>query len=182
MLVAVVVSFSLLMVSPASSEDASIENVVITRDGDLRISFEVANAFTGEVEEAIASGILTSLAFTIELHRKRRLWFDGAVARRYFRHTVKYDTLREEYSLLREENGVESIVEKSLAVVQEAMTKVEGLQLISMAELKRGKSYRITLQAERDGAHLPFPLNRLLFFYSLGRLKTEIHVEDFVYE
>ena len=182
LLAAIVIALSLLTASHARSEDAAIENVVITREHYLLISFDVANAFTGEVEEAIASGIPTSLAFTVELHRKRRLWFDGGVVRRYFRHTVKYDTLREEYSILREEKGVESMVKKSLAAVQEAMTKVKGLQLISMAELKRGKRYRITIEAERDGAHLPFPLNRLLFFYSLGRFKTEIHEEEFLYE
>jgi len=182
LLAAMVIAISLLTVSHACSEDAAIEKVVVTREGALLLSFEVVNAFTGEVEEAIASGIPTSLAFTVELHRKRRLWFDGAVVRRHFRHTVKYDTLREEYSILLEERGRKSTVAKSLADVQEVVAKVDRLQLTPLEELTRGMRYRITIEAERDGAHLPFPLNRILFFIPFGSFKTELYVEEFVYE
>ncbi len=182
LLTIILISLLSFMAAHAYSEDAAIENVVITRDRDLLISFEVTNAFTSEVEEAIASGIPTSLAFTVELHRKRKLWFDRGVVKHHFRHTVKYDTLREEYSIVFEESGRESVVSKELSIAQNMMTTVKKLQLIPLGDLKSGERYRIALQAKRDAAHLPFPLNRLLFFISFGSFKTEMYVEEFVYE
>jgi len=177
----ILLSLMLLSSSSVYSEEAGIDGVAITREGNLQVSFNVTNVFTGDVEEAVASGIPTSFSFTVELHRKRGLWFDRTVVKRRFSHTVKYDTLREEYSVTLEEKGPAAVATKDGAAMQEMMTTVDNLHLLPLDKLKRGKRYRLALRVEGDAVHLPFPLNRLLFFISFGSFKTDWHLEEFLY-
>jgi len=177
----ILLSLILLSSTFVYAEEAGIDGVNITREGDLQVSFNVINVFTGEVEEAIASGIPTSFTFTVELHRKRGLWFDRTVVKRRFMHTVKYDTLREEYSVTLEEKGPAAVATKDSAAMQTLMANVDALHLLPMEKLNRGEKYRISIRAEGDAVHLPFPLNRLLFFVSFGSFKTGWHLEEFLY-
>ncbi|MBI5561396.1 MAG: DUF4390 domain-containing protein, partial [Deltaproteobacteria bacterium] len=86
--------------SLACASDAIIEGVKTQVNGaDAVVSFAVRHAFSKDMEEAIKSGIPTSFTFRVELDRLNSIWFDEKEEDLRFRHTVKYDTLRDEYQV-----------------------------------------------------------------------------------
>ena len=90
-----------------SSMNPAVDKVAIINNSDsVKVSFEIKNAFTKEIEEGIKSGMPTTFTFFVELYRKQGLWFDKTLAGMTFRHTVKYDTLKEEYEIVQDEKAI----------------------------------------------------------------------------
>ncbi len=171
----VVVLFS----SNVYSEEASIDEVMITTNSNLKVSFEVSNAFTEEIEEAIRSGIPTSFTFMVELYRKRGIWFDEGLADFYFKHTVKYDNLREEYYITLEEKSQDVIKIKDSTQMKNLMTVVDSIPLLPIYRLKKGMRYEMKIKGELDKIDLPFPLNYILFFTTFWSFETDWYIQEF---
>lgn len=174
----------LLLLFPiqAFAQDARIENVLITNTPQaILVSFEVKNGFTKEIEEAIKTGIPTTFTFFVELYKERTLWFNEGVASLKFRHTVKYDTLKEEFEVYLEErpqsgNGMRV---KELSKVKDMMVRGEGIPVVPPLAIEKGSRYQLRIKAELATINLPFPLNYMLFFVSFWDFETEWHVEEF---
>ncbi len=163
-----------------AGEQRQANHGVQTAPATLKVSFQVKDAFTAEIEEAIKSSIPTSFYFIIELSRVNKAWFDEEAGKWEFKHTVKYDSLKEEYEILSEEKDGEVVRTKELQVMKDVMTTGLNIILSTPTQLKPGNEYELKIKAELKTVRLPFLLNYMFFFAKLWDYKTEWHVHRFV--
>ena len=163
---------SLLLPGAARSEDATIADVVVSRTPALAITFSVQGAFTKEMDEAIQSGIPTTFNFVVEVDRVRGAWFDETLSVTRFSHSVKYDSLKEEYEISIDEMGEKSIRTKDPKEMKALMSVVTSVDIKSEEPLVKGEQYEFRVKAELRTMDLPFLLNYLLFFVKLWDFET----------
>ncbi len=172
--------FSLLLFAPAAafSDDASVDGLKVDLNPAVKISFLVKDAFTKDIEEAISSGIPTSFTFIVEFNRINDFWFNDHLGKWVFRHTVKYDSLKEEYVVnLGESEKV--IRTNDFNEMKKLMATGDSINLSSMEPLKTGREYECRVRAEFHAIKLPFLLDYMLFFVKFWYFETNWHTYRF---
>ena len=178
------IAIALLLILPtgALAAAAEIAGLVVEHAPELKASFVVKNAFTPNIEEAIISGVPTAFTFKVILNRNKGLfWFDETVAKNEFKHTVKYDTLKEEYEVTLGETGGLPIRTKDLSEMKRLMTTGEAIGLKPAGPLVKGAEYEIRIMAELHSVRLPFRLDYVLFFVRLFDFETDWHIYKFTF-
>jgi len=169
----------MLLLAPAVafSNDASIEGLKVDTSQPARVTFLVKDAFTKEMEDAISSGIPTSFTFFVEFNRVKDFWFNEHLGKWVFKHTVKYDSLKEEYVVfLAESDNV--IRTKDFNEMKRLMSYGDSINLTPMEPLKAGR-YEFRVKAELNAIKLPFLLNNVLFFVKHRYLETNWYTYRF---
>ncbi len=165
--------FLFFLPSLAYSKEAKIDNLRVSSDQkNLYISFDLKDGFTGDVQEAVLSGIPTTFSFFIEIYKKRAFWPDKKVTSLKFSRHCKYDPLKDEFEIFREENSTNYLYLKDVNKVKEVMTTADNIPIAPLFLFSKDEKYRIRVKAELDTIDLPFPLNYLLFFVSFWDYET----------
>jgi hypothetical protein len=171
--------FLLLWFLPLSAfcQKASIKDVNVKGMNQVwKVSFDVENCFTDNMEEAIQSGIRTTFTFYIRLYQKRSWWRDRKVTSIEVRHTALYQPIQKVYQVkLGEEHPPLAV--SSLEEVKKLMSKVKDLEIRSSSPLKPGVPAYFRIKAELDPVRLPLHLEYLFFFVSLWDFETDWHLE-----
>lgn len=172
---------ALFILYPAVSfcEDARIDEVDVSDPPALKVSFKVKDAFTRDIEEAVRSGIPTSFNFIIEMNRVRPVLFNETAGRWVFRHTVKYDSLKDEYEVSLDEVGGGAVRTKDFKEMQRLMTTGSSIPLIPGSLLRKGDEYELRIMAQLRTAELPFILDYVLFFVKMWDFKTDWYTYRF---
>src|SRR5438067_13865502 len=76
----------------------------IARDGQVVVSFDMSDAFTPDVRDAIQSGLSTTFSYDVEVRRGGGL-FDRMVASLTISATVRFDNLTRRYQMSRTVHG-----------------------------------------------------------------------------
>ena len=163
----------------ALAQDPRIDEVVVNRNSDLRVSFSVKDAFTKEMEEAIRSGIPTAFTFIVKLGRVRNYWSNEDMGVWRFKHTVRYDSLKDEYEIRRDETGIEAARTKDFVEMKKIMTACSDVVLAEAAALNKGQAYDLRIMAELRTVELPFILNYVLFFVKFWDVDTGWYTHRF---
>src|SRR5580700_11725032 len=90
-----------LAVGAGARAAESLRIVPIVGNDRVLVSFELADAFTNEVREAISSGLRTTFTYEIELRMVVPLWVDPKICTTVVSATVQYDNLTRRHSLAR---------------------------------------------------------------------------------
>jgi hypothetical protein len=154
--------------------------VTNTRD-DLLIYLRVEGAFRPETLEAIRGGVPASFSFLTSLHEVRRFWLDRRIADIVVTHTLRYETLKEEFTVMRSWEPGKPRVTRSLEEAIQWMTSVEGLKVAALHQLEKGRQYQLRAKAELSRLTLPFYLHHVLFFLSMWDFETDWYTVDFIY-
>lgn len=175
-------SLILLFTGSAIAEEPRLENIIVTntRD-DLLLYLTAKNAFPDKIVEAIQSGVPTTFTFYVNLYRVRGLWLDKKVTSIELSHTLKYDTLKKEYTITRSWEGNRLLTVKSLVEAKRLMSEVDSLEIVPLEQLDKGRQYQIRAKAELDRMTLKFYLHYFLFFLSFWDVETDWHTIDFIY-
>ncbi len=147
--------------------------------GNITVSFRVEEGFTRDIKEAILSGMPTTFTFFIKVQRKRTLWWDEEVGSFRFRHTVRYDNLKEEFTVTLEEDKRDVKV-KDIDAAKDLMVRVKDFSI--PVRFQDGKIYYIKTKAELKTIRLPFPLRYIFFFVSFLEFKTDWYEKVFTYK
>jgi len=93
----------LLSAAPAvaATDNQKVQVVPLSRDGEILVSFQLAEALTDEMRTAIHSGLTIKFQYTVELRRSATVWFDRKIDSHVVTATVKYDTLTRRYQISR---------------------------------------------------------------------------------
>jgi hypothetical protein len=131
-------------VAPSWAADArpAIRDLEIRRqDTQLRLSFQLLDAFDEEVQSRIESGLPTGFVFEAKLERKRRWWFNESVARSRIEVVAMYNAVTREYLVNTKQDGrlIDSRVVGSLADARKAMSRVDDLAVFQLDGLPRGR-------------------------------------------
>lgn len=167
-----IIAITLCLLRPAFAGNARIEGVRVEYGSNLRVSFTVADAFKRDIEEAIQSGLPTSFTFMVKVVRKRGLWFDERLGAWSFKHTVRYDALKEEYELNMEEKNLKERT-RDAGEMKRLMTTGEDIIISPLSALKAGEAYDVLIKAKLDTVNLPAILNYMLFFVKLWDFETD---------
>ncbi|MCP4718032.1 MAG: DUF4390 domain-containing protein [Desulfobacteraceae bacterium] len=166
----------------ADDNNAILANIKLanTRD-DLLTYFEVKNAFTDKINQAVKNGIPTTFSFYVSLYRTSSSLFDKEIADIQIKSTVKYNSLKEEFSISRPWKNEKPSVTKSFEEAKSWMTSVDNLRVIPLEKLVKGGKYQIRIKAELDKVTLPLSLHYVLFFVSFWDFETDWYLINFTY-
>ena len=165
----------------AFAQDARLTNIIVTNTSDdLLMYLNVEGAFIDEIKKAILSGVPTTFSFFITLYKVRNLWFDNNLADLKISHTIKYNNLKKEFTVIRSESG-KSVVTQSFKEAQKLMSEIDRLKVVPLSMLDKGSHYQIRANAELNKVTLPYYLHHILFFVSLWDFETDLYAIDFIY-
>ena len=181
----IVIIFIALFISifnVAYAEEAVLSNIIVTntRD-DLLVYLSVEGAFRENMKKAILSGVPTTFSFFIGLYYVRNLWPDKEIADIEITHTIKYDNLKKEFAVSRSWENNKRTTTKSFEEARKLMADVDGIKIVPLKWLEKGKLYQIRAKAELSNITLPFYLHYVLFFVSLWDFETDWYTIDFIY-
>jgi hypothetical protein len=166
----------------AHAADAILTDVVVTNNrDDLLLYLNVDGAFHESMEKAINSGVPTTFSFFVNLYSVRKLWADENIVSIKITHTIKYNSLKKEYSVVRSWESDRDFVTLDYAEAKRRMSEINGLKIISLALLEKGKRYQIRAKAQLNKVKLPLYLHYVLFFVSLWDFETDWYSIDFVF-
>jgi hypothetical protein len=77
----------------------------LPRDGELLVSFKLAQTLTPELREKIQSGLTVQFKYKVDLKRSSAAWIDRTMASAEVIATVRYDNLTRMYHLSRMTDG-----------------------------------------------------------------------------
>jgi hypothetical protein len=166
----------------AMAKDAKLTNIVVTntRD-DLLIYLSVDGAFTKKMEDAINRGVPASFLFFVNLYRSRGMWFDKEMTDLTITHTIKYNSLKKEYTVSRSWDSNSPVIVQSFPAAKKLMSEIDSLKVLSLDRLEKGRQYQIRAKAKLSRVTLPYYLHYVLFFLSLWDFETDWYTIDFIY-
>src|SRR5258708_30647621 len=145
----------LLPVTAVRSEE-TLRITPFINDNRVVVSFELNDAYTDTIREAIASGLRTT--FTYELALRTPAWIDRTIATTVVAATDLYDNLTRRHTLTRTVDGrVEDVlVTEDDAVVKAWLTKWNRVPVADTARLDPARDYyvRVTTRARPLGGSL----------------------------
>ena len=176
--------FCLLWSSPSllQADEATLSDIIVTNtQDDLLVFFNIQGSFTREMEEAILNGIPATFTIIIRLYRTRTIWFDASISSIRLQHTIKYDSLKNEFRVTRSADPENELVTKDFEVAKKAMTEIRNIEVIQLKELEPGARYQLRVKAELEKVKLPLYLHYVLFFVTLWDFETDWYTIDFTY-
>ena len=174
--------FLLSFPSPLQAAEATLSDIIVTNtQEDLLVFFDIKGCFTREMEEAILNGIPTTFTIVIKLYRARTAWLDASIASITLEHTIKYDSLKNEFRVTRSEEDNTEIVVKDFEAAKKAMAEIRNIRVVPLKELQERGKYQLRVKAELEKVRLPLYLHYVLFFVSLWDFETDWYTVDFIY-
>lgn len=162
--------------------EATLSDIIVTNTReDLLVFFKIEGCFTREMDEAILNGIPTTFTIFVQLSRARLFWTDESLSAREIEHSIKHDSLKNEFQVRRTEDGSKALVFKDFASAKKAMAEVKGLKVAPLQRLVKGNKYQLRVKAELQKVRLPLNLHYVLFFLSLWDFDTDWYTVDFTY-
>ena len=179
---AVIMSLIFLVQIPCAAQDATLSNIIVTNTSkDLLVYLNVEGAFREQTVNAIMSGVPASFSFFVMLYQKRSMWFDKAIANIEIVNSIKYNNLKKVFIVERSWENGKIRTAQSLQEAQKLMSDVDGLKIILLNKLEKGKQYQVKAKAQLSKLTLPFYLHYVLFFVSLWDFETDWYTVDFIY-
>ena len=174
--------FLLSFPSPLQAAEATLSEIIVTNtQKDLLVFFDIKGCFTREMEEAILNGIPTTFTIVIKLYRTRTAWLDASIASITLEHTIKYDSLKNEFRVTRSEEDNTELVVKDFEAAKKAMAEIRNIRVVPLKELQDRGKYQLRVKAELEKVRLPLYLHYVLFFVSLWDFETDWYSVDFIY-
>ena len=136
----------------------SLRIVPLVHGDEVLVSFELADAYTRDVREAIASGLRTTFTYDVELRMVGSLWMDRTISAVVVSASDRYDNLTRRHILSRTVNGrvEESSVTEDESVVGRWLTTFGRVPLCRTSVLDASRDYyaRIRARSRPQGASL----------------------------
>jgi hypothetical protein len=150
------VVLTLLVAVATMRSQESLRITPFISDDKVVVSFELDDAYTDAVREAIASGLRTTFSYQLEL--RTPAWIDRTVGTAIVSTTDQYDNLTRRHTLTRTVDGrVEgALVTEDDAVVKTWLTKWTRVPVADTARLDPARDYyvRVTTHARPMGGSL----------------------------
>ncbi len=143
---------------PAQAQE-SIRVVPLARDGSVLVSFNLADGFTDDVRAAIASGLRTTITYTVELRLEVPFWVDRTISEAVVSSSVQYDNLTRRAAVTRSVDG-HSDETKTLedeAGIRTWLTSLQRIPLFDTAKLEPNREYYIRVSARTQPRNSSLP-------------------------
>lgn len=127
----------------------SLRIVPIVSDDTVLVSVELADAFTTDVREAIASGLRTTFTYEVELRMEVPLWVDRTITTAVVSTLDQFDNLTRRHSLsLTIDGRVQDVaVTEQEAEVERWLTTLDRVPLYQASLLEANRDYYVKIRA-----------------------------------
>jgi len=127
----------------------SLRILPIINDKEVLVSFELADAYTDEVRQAISSGLRTTFAYDVDVRMVAPLWMDRTIVTVVLSTTDEYDNLTRRHILSRAVDGhvEETLITEDESVVRQWLTTFTRLPLCRTTRLESGRDYYLRITA-----------------------------------
>lgn len=161
---------------------AEIQDIrlVNTRD-DLLTYFKVTQAFSEKINQAVMNGVSTTFSFYISLYKSDTGWLDKNISDVQIKSTIKYNSLKKEFSVHRSWKGETPVITQSFEEAKILMTEVDNLVITPLNRLNKGDKYQLRIKAELEKFTLPLSLHNIFFFVSYWNFETNWYLINFSY-
>ncbi|MFA6499312.1 MAG: DUF4390 domain-containing protein [Desulfurivibrionaceae bacterium] len=167
---------------PVLAQNATIDELIVTNSStDLLLFLTVNNAFTKQMEEGIRNGIPVTFNFYVKLERKRSTWMNQELVSLKFDHALSYDTLKEEYSIVRSELAGQTFRTKSMTEAKKVMAQLNGPPISPLKALLPEAGYLLKVKAKLAEKTLPLYFHYVIPFWSLWDFETAWYTVEFRY-
>jgi hypothetical protein len=181
-LVLLLIFFFFLSCEAVWSNRAKISDIVITNNQDsLLVYFNTLGCFSPGMKKAILNGTGITFTFLIELYKPCSFRPNNPLRSLKLYHTIKYDSLREEFDVTLSEWGNQVFLWKDFSKSQEMMADVSNVPLIPLKVLGKNNHYQLRIKAELNKVRLPLYIRYIMFLVSLWDFETDWNVVDFTY-
>ena len=156
-LLAIFLCTLILSTGTAVASDAEITNIVLRNlNNDLVIDLKIKVVFTVKMREAVLSGILVRFTFLIYLDEVYDFWFDKKIAGVKTAHQIQYDSLKKEFNITRVWENRGTLVVKDIEAARAVISEIDGLAILPLQKLKKGRTYQLRVKSELDDKKFPF--------------------------
>ena len=183
LLLFIIISIQVIIPSSAvARRRCSLESIVITNTRDDLIAyFTVTGAFTDKMSEAVLKGVPASFSFFISVYRKRDAWFDEKVADINISSTLKYNSIKQDFTVARPWKTDKLFTTTSFEQAKEIASSIYNLKVLPLKLLTKGEQYQIRIKAEMNKATLPLYLHYIFFFISYWDFETDWYSINMIY-
>jgi len=138
----------LAAVAARADENLQIKPVLI-RDNHVVVSYELEDAYTAAVKDAIASGLRTSFSYDLELRTRVPAWIDRVIATVNVTVSDEYDNLTRRHHLTRAVDGriEDDKVTEDEAVVKTWLTTGTRIPLCETSQVDSTRDYYVRVTA-----------------------------------
>lgn len=122
----------------------------LPRNGELLVSFRLAQTLTPELRTKIQSGMTIQFKYRVDLKRSSAAWFDRTMASAEVIATVRYDNLTRTYHLSKTFDGrsqESEITEREDKAWAWVTSEFERLPLFSRVRLESNAEYYVRVRA-----------------------------------
>jgi hypothetical protein len=122
----------------------------LPRNGELLVSFRLAQTLTPELRQKIQSGMTVKFVYKVDLKRSSAAWIDRTIASAEVTATVRYDNLTRTYHLSKtfDGRGQESeITEREDKAWAWVTSEFERLPLFNRVRLESNAEYYVRVRA-----------------------------------
>jgi hypothetical protein len=166
----------------AAAKTPALTNITVSNtNDDLLLHLNLEDSFSEVVLQNVRDGKTTSFAFRIQLSRVRDFWLDQKITDMTVIHTIKFDSVKKEYTVRRSWTGYEAETTPSFEEAQRWMNQIEGIKIIALSHIQKGTRYELQAKAEMSKKTLPLNLHHVLFFVSFWDEQTDWYIIEFVY-
>lgn len=154
------------------SGQSTVRITPVLADDTVFATFAVPTVFSPDVHEAVHSGIVVTLTYSVELRRSSTLWFDKTVGDAEVASTVRFDPLTGAYQVSKLRAGAVHWSQQTQKEdeMRQWATEFERVPLESATAMAERGDYYIRVRA-RDGLPRGFSL------WPFGRDSITVRVE-----
>ena len=141
----------LALLGAVASAAETLRIVPLVTDGEVLVSFELADAYTQDVRDAIASGLRTTFTYDVELRMPVAGWVDRTIATAVITTSSQYDNLTRRNTLSRAIDGrvLEVVLTENEATVREWLTTLKRVPIYQTSRLDASHDYFVRIRARR---------------------------------
>lgn len=172
-----------LAATPAvGASHPALSNITVSNTSDaLLLHLNLEGSFSNAIRQNVLAGKTTSFAFRLQLSQVQDFWLDQTIADLTVIHTIKFDSVKKEFTVRRSWTGYEAETTPSFEEAQRWMNQIEGIKIIALSHMQKGTRYELQAKAEMSKKNLPLNLHHVLFFVSFWDEQTDWYIIDFVY-
>lgn len=140
----------LVTVALSAPPDQTLHVAPLARDGQVLVTFRLAQTLTPELKKAIHSGLTISFVYKVDLKRASAAWFDRTISEALVTATVRYDNLTRKYHLSRMLDGRTddaAITDREEVAWAWLTTQFERLALFRRVQLEDNAEYYVRVRA-----------------------------------
>lgn len=166
----------------AQADSPEIKDIIVTTsDVDLLLFATVKNGFTPEMLDAVKAGTPLIFTFQLELVKTSDHWLDTTLVETAVTHTLSWDATQQQYHIVFSNQGDQGTITKDLEQAKQLMAELNGVKVISLADLVPDAPYAIHFKVVMKKGTLPLGMHNVLPFSSLWNFETDWRTIEFRY-